>query len=68
MKIEIVCAITFLFGSLLFSWDGALYVSECGEAVDKSCEWHSRLYLAGSVLFTLGSAIWLGGAMGGNGE
>jgi hypothetical protein len=34
MKTEIVCAIAFLFGSLLFSWDGALYVSECGEAVD----------------------------------
>jgi len=63
-KVEVACALIFLLGSLLFCWDGALYVCECGDALDNTCERHSRLYLAGSVLFALGSAFWLCGAVG----
>ena len=50
---------SFFIGCVLFTVDGFVYISECVESPTSACMMHSGLYTSGSLLFLLGTVLWL---------
>ena len=50
---------SFLVGCVLFSVDGFVYICECVESPTSTCMIHSGLYTSGSLLFLVGTVLWL---------